>query len=156
MFHSNAFASRRGAAVVEMACVLPVFVLIVMGSIEVGRGVMVRHVLEEAARAGCRVAIMEGATPGDVTSIVQKAMTKANLSDYSVELNPPDLSSLGPFEPVTVQVSIPYSKASWFQPRFMAQASLSGICVLPAEVEGDKLPDPVSGKKNKKNKKNKK
>ncbi len=146
---------RSGAVAVEMACVLPIFIIIIMGGIEVGRGVMVRHVLEEAARAGCRVAVMEGATLGDVEKIVQDAMSKADLSGYSVDVNPSDLSSLGAFEPVTVQVIIPYSDASWFQPTFMAKSILSGVCVMPAEVEGDELPNVVSGKKNKKNKKNK-
>ena len=42
---------RRGGAMVEMAVIIPVLLVFLLGSVEIGRAVMVKHVLEEAARA---------------------------------------------------------------------------------------------------------
>ena len=61
---------RRGAAVVELAVVLPVFVLLVIGAIDVGRAILVRHKLVEAARAACRLhTIQDEVTPEQVSDV---------------------------------------------------------------------------------------
>ena len=79
---------RRGAAVVEMAIILPVLVLLIFGSLELGRAVMVKHILEEAARAGCRVATLENAQLSDVTSIVDQAMANAAITGFTITVDP--------------------------------------------------------------------
>lgn len=147
---------RRGAAVVEMAVVIPVLTAFTLGSIEIGRAMMVKHICEEAARAGCRVAITEYSTDFDVYDMVDYAMKEAEISGYTTKLTPVFVDELGAFEIVTVTVSVPYSEVSWFTPKFMTSAVIEGVCVMPAEAEGLVLPDVITGKKNKKNKKNKK
>ena len=72
---------RSGVATVEFALVLPVIILLMMGGLELGRAVMVDHVLEEAARAGCRVAVFENSTKQDVLDIVDAAMLKAKIQN---------------------------------------------------------------------------
>ncbi len=145
---------RRGGAMVEMAVIIPVLIVFLLGSVEIGRAVMVKHVLEEAARAGCRVAVAEYSDKADVTEIVKSAMDMANLSGYTVTVSPDPPTELGPFETVSVNVSVPYTDVSWFAPSFMTDKTLTGVCVMPAESEGDDPPGP-GGKKNKKDKKNK-
>jgi hypothetical protein len=147
---------RRGVAVVEMAVVIPVLTLFTLGSVEIGRAMMVKHVLEEAARAGCRVAITEYSVDADVHAMVDLAMDKADITGYTTDLTPVFIEELGPFEVVTVRVSVPFSAVSWFTPNFMTSAVLEGVCVMPAEVEGLNVPNAVTGKKNKKTKKDKK
>ena len=71
---------RRGGAMVEMAVIIPVLLVFLLGSVEIGRAVMVKHVLEEAARAGCRVAVAEYSDKADVTDIVKSAMDMADLT----------------------------------------------------------------------------
>lgn len=153
-------SGRKGVAVVEFAVVMPVIVLLLMGSLEMGRAVMVRHMLEETARAGCRVAAFENGTKQDVVDIVAAAMTAANIDSYTLTINPDPPESLDAFEPVTVTVSVPYLDVSWLpSSRFMENATLTGLCVMPAEGDGANDPNssqPPSGKKNKSNKKNKK
>lgn len=46
--------TRRGAAAVEMALVLPLFLLVIFGIVEIGRAFMVEHLLANAARVGAR------------------------------------------------------------------------------------------------------
>lgn len=151
---------RRGVAAVEFALVLPVIVLLLLGSLEMGRAVMVRHVLEETARAGCRVAVFENGTHEDVMDIIDVSMKGAGISDYIVNIDPDPPENLEAFEPVTVTVTVPYKSVSWLPAsNFMAGAELTGLCVMPAEGDGANDPESdqtPSGKKNKKNKKNKK
>ena len=139
---------------VEMAVVIPVLLVFLLGSVEIGRAVMVKHVLEEAARAGCRVAVAEYSDKSDVVEIVDTAMNMANLNGYTVTVSPDPPTELGPFETVSVNVSVPYTDVSWFAPSFMTGKTLHGVCVMPAESEGDEPPGP-GGKKNKKDKKTK-
>ena len=146
---------KRGVAAVEMAVVLPVLILLLMGSMQLGRGVMVKHILEEVARAGCRVAVVESSTTSDVEAIVATAMKTAHLTNYTVTVSPNPPTEMGPFEAVTVTITIPYDQVSWVKAGFLEGRTLEGVCVMPAEADGTTLPDPSSGKKNKKDKKNK-
>jgi Flp pilus assembly protein TadG len=52
--------SRRGAAAVEAAIVLPVFLLIVLGVIDLGAAVFRYNTLSQAARHGARQAMVHG------------------------------------------------------------------------------------------------
>lgn len=141
----------------ELSLMLPILTTLILGSMELSRGVMVDHVLEEAARAGCRVAIMEGATVNDVNNVVAHAMSKAKLSGYSVRVQPTSLDSLGAFEPVRVTIDLPFSQVSWVGSEYMTRITLTGTCVMPKEIaEEDEVVPPTDGKKNKKNKKDKK
>ncbi len=51
---------RRGAVAVEAAIVLPVFLLIVLGMIDLALAVMSQNALSEAARDGSRQAVVHG------------------------------------------------------------------------------------------------
>jgi Flp pilus assembly protein TadG len=51
---------RRGAAAVEAAIILPVFLLIVLGTIDAGMAVFRYNTLSQAARQGARQAIVHG------------------------------------------------------------------------------------------------
>ena len=59
--------SRHGTTVVETALVLPVFLLFVLGLIELGHAVMVAHVLNSSCRQAARI----GSTEGNSTAAVK-------------------------------------------------------------------------------------
>ena len=128
--------ARRGAAVVEMAIVLPIFVLLVIGAIDVGRAISVRHKLVQAARAACRLhAIKDEVVPQDVEDMINTVMGDANLSGFSYTLDPPTASSLAHLQPVTVTVSIPYDDVSWLPTSwFLAGKTLSATCIMPGDT----------------------
>jgi Flp pilus assembly protein TadG len=52
--------SRRGTTMVEIAAVLPIFLTLVLGSLDVGLAVYRRDALAQAARQGARQAIVRG------------------------------------------------------------------------------------------------
>src|SRR5690606_33312307 len=62
---------RRGAALVEAALVLPVFVGVTLGIVEFGRAMMIGQLVTNAAREGARLAIIEGSTNSDVEASVR-------------------------------------------------------------------------------------
>jgi Flp pilus assembly protein TadG len=51
--------SRKGQSLVEFAFILPIFLLILVGIFDVGRGVFAYHTLNNAAREGGRQAIVD-------------------------------------------------------------------------------------------------
>ncbi len=51
---------RKGATLVEAALVLPVFLMLIVGMIDLGLGVLQAHVLSTAARQAARQAIVRG------------------------------------------------------------------------------------------------
>ncbi len=61
---------RRAASAVEFAIVAQIFFVFVLGFIELGRGFMVQHLMTNAARQGCRVAVIEGKSSSDVSAAV--------------------------------------------------------------------------------------
>lgn len=76
----------RGGAVLETILILPLVVMVVLGGIEFGYFFWVKHTLEGAARDGCRVFVVSGATVTDVKTAVDNAMNAAGLqnSGYTI------------------------------------------------------------------------
>ncbi len=126
---------RRGAAVVELAALAPVLFLLIFGMIEIGRAVMVQHLLTNAARDGARAAVLEGATASSVSSDVTSYLTSAAVSRVTVTINPSDLSTAAGGSPVTVSASVPFSAVSWLPaPWFMGSATLDASVTMRREV----------------------
>jgi hypothetical protein len=69
--------SRRGTTVVETALVLPVFLLFVLGLIELGHAQMVKNVLRCACREAARMGSTEGHTTAEVTQRVKDVIGSA-------------------------------------------------------------------------------
>jgi len=84
--------SRRGAVAAEMAIVLPIFILAMIGIIEFGRAVMVQQILVNAAREGARRAIVQGATNDEVMELVDNYLLAASLGAPSREIGILDAS----------------------------------------------------------------
>jgi Flp pilus assembly protein TadG len=114
--------------------IAPLFIFLVLGMIELGRGINVQHALLNAARAGCRIGITEGATLQDISDRVADNLAGAAIEEYSVSVSPDPLSSAANGDAVSVTVSVTYADVNWVPaPRFLADKTLSGLCSLPRE-----------------------
>jgi TadE-like protein len=100
---------RRGTALVEFAVVLPLLLMILMGIIEFGWIFMVRQTLTNAAREGCRVAVLKAATADDVALRVREVMTPLGYAEGTVWTF--TATPIGD-EVQTIQVSVPISEIS--------------------------------------------
>ena len=120
---------RRGAAAVEFAIVAPLFFMLVLGMIEIGRMVMVQQIITNASREGARVAVLDpapgGTTRQDVLDKVTGYLTAANIHGASITITPTEPSTATYGQPVTVSVSVPTSAVSWIpRPRFSGEGRL--------------------------------
>ena len=129
---------RNGTAAVEVAVMLPMFFLLLIGSIDIGRAVAVRHTLAEAARAGCRLySIKNELTEADARGLVDQVMAGANLEGYSIQFDPSPRSSIDHLEPVTVSVSIPFDRVSWMSLAVLRGKTLTATCTFPGDAKED-------------------
>lgn len=137
---------REGAAMVEMAVVLPVFVLLLMGVIEFGRGMMVSNMVVNAAREATRMAVLTGSTNTEVTSGVTSFLQQS-LSvppgdvTTTITITPatgnPDpnnsLASSNSRDLITVTVQVPFSKVSLLPPSYMKNTLIKGQSAMRHE-----------------------
>lgn len=129
---------RKGAVAVEFALVAPFVVLLLLGSIEVGRAVMAQHMLQEAAQAGCRLYSMEDVTQAQADAIIAVAMEHAGIDQYEVEYLPASKAEIvSPLQPVSAVVTANYEEVGWLAPFHMGGAKLVGRCTMPADVADD-------------------
>ena len=70
----RALRSERGAAAVELALVLPVLLILVLGIVEFGRAFQVQATLAAAAREGVRIVALQDDSAA-ATAAVQAAST---------------------------------------------------------------------------------
>ena len=129
-----------------MALVLPVFMMIVMGIIEFGRGMMVGQLVTNSARHGARLAAVDGSTNNDVEDAVEQFLIDSvgvapGDATITIEVEPgagnPDpldnLSVALPKDLVTVIVDVPYDKVGYVAGEWLAGKNLRGRCTMRHE-----------------------
>lgn len=123
---------ERATAIVEFAVVLPLLLTILFGIIEYGYVFMVRQSLQQAAREGCRLAILQTSVPpyANVTQRIDDTMAPTLMTTYTVSMT--HATAANPVESITV--SIPYSDVSLVGGFFgFANYTLSGNCSMRKE-----------------------
>src|SRR5262249_9583400 len=126
------------AAAVEFAVVAPLLFLLLLGMIEFGRGFMVSELLTNAARAGCRVGVLNGSSNDTITTSVTNALTSAGITGATttVQVNGAvaDANPACTGDAVTVLVEIPYSRVTWLPLNpFLGDKTLRATVVMRRE-----------------------
>lgn len=112
---------RRGAAALEFILVSVIFLLTLLGMIELSRAVMVQQVVVNAAREGARRAVTPGATDADLTGdngVVTHYLSSAGIGGTFtvttyVNGSESSLAAAKSHDELKVQVSVPFSDVSW-------------------------------------------
>lgn len=129
--HRNRY--RRGVAAVEFAIVAPIFFLLVMGIIEVGRALMVQQVLINASRVGARRAVMLSSSAEAAIDATTDYANGVGIAGVEVEVSP-DPAAAATGDAVTVEVTINYSEVTWLpSPWFMGGKVLTASSVMRKE-----------------------
>jgi Flp pilus assembly protein TadG len=125
----------RGVAAVEFAIVAPVFVIMILGIIEIGRAMMVQQIITNASREGARRAIVEQATALEVQAVVNNYLANTSVSSgVSVNVSPAPGPAVGFGDPVSVTVAVPYNNVSWLgTPWLLGGQQLSATSIMRAE-----------------------
>ena len=131
--------SRRGSTVVEFAFVAPVFFVIVLGLIEIGRACMVTQLLTEAARRACRTGVIEGTSSGSVQSAATNFLSSVGISGESANVYVNDvpagntnMSAMPAYTEITVVVTVPIANVAW-TPIWFVTGNLSGQYTMRRE-----------------------
>ena len=126
-------AVRGGTAVVELAITLPVFVLILFGTIETTTMIFLQQSLEICAYQGARVALIPSSTATQVNATCATVLSDRDVQSASVSITPANYDSqpYGTF--IRVRVSAPCNSNSPFSPWFYGGHTLTGEVTLMKE-----------------------
>jgi Flp pilus assembly protein TadG len=129
---------RHGTTAVEFAFVGPIVFLLFFGVIELGRGLMVVHLLNNAARIGCRAGVIEGTSTTSITNAVKSSLTGVGISAETVNVQvndgATDASASKAGDEITVTASIPMSSVTWLPfHSYLNGKTLSGQYTLRRE-----------------------
>jgi Flp pilus assembly protein TadG len=130
---------RRGASLVEFAVVAPVFFLIVLGLIEIGRACMVTELLTEAARRACRQGIIEGTNSNAIQSAAANYLASVGINSQSINVYVNDapagstnVAAMPAYTEITVVVTAPIASVAW-TPLWFVTGNLSGQYTMRRE-----------------------
>jgi Flp pilus assembly protein TadG len=117
---------------------LPILIMVVLGIMELGRGVMATEVLAHAARTGARAGSITTGTTSSVTTAVNDLLTAAGVEGATVTVtvngSATEVGSAVAGDKIKVVVTVPYSKVTWIgNPKYLAGKNLSGECTMRRE-----------------------
>lgn len=120
--------SRRGASAIEFSFVAPVLFLFVFGLIEVGRAMSVQQAVTNAAREGCRKAVIATTrNKDDVEFVVRRylrSVLPSALDSVSVVVTPQSFTAMPSGTEITVNVRVNYSDVSWLPAGYLGDPVL--------------------------------
>ena len=123
---------RRGAAAAEFAVVVPVFLTLTVGCIELGRAIVVQQLLTNASREGGRIAGYDTTTStSTVTAAVNNYLSNVNISGATTTVSPSPPSAASDGQQISVTVSISFNSVSWLpRPFFLGGQTLQATSVM--------------------------
>jgi Flp pilus assembly protein TadG len=124
---------RRGVAAVEFAIVAPIFFMLIIGMIEIGRATMVQQILVNASRVGARTACTTSSTQQAAIDEATDYAEGVGVNGVTATCSPnPATAAAG--TAITVTTSVPYSSVSWLPiAKFMGGRTLSASSVMRKE-----------------------
>lgn len=122
---------------VEFALVAVIFFTMVLAIIEFGRAFMLRHQLNDAARVGCRTAILQGKSSQNIKDVVTAYLQQSGITSQTttVKVNGAEGEALSaPAEAeITVVVSVPMEKVTWLPGMKYVTGTLTGQFTMRRE-----------------------
>jgi Flp pilus assembly protein TadG len=122
------YCSRRGGAVVEFAVVAPLFILLLVGSLELGQFINVAQIVSDASRQGAGLAARSQTTDSSAVDAAVRAYLAnnfANLPASAVTVEVSDssgsavqgsgLGALTRGSPVSVEVTLQFDAVRWLR-----------------------------------------
>lgn len=137
---------RAGAALVELAFALPIFVAVTLGIVEFGRAMMVGQLITNAAREGARLGIIDGTTNTAVVNEIKTFLQQsANVAPGDVNVvititpatgNPDpagQLAASSARDLIQVRIEVPFNKVSFVPGNYLQNKTLVGVAAMRHE-----------------------
>lgn len=125
--------NRLGAAAVEFSLTLPILLIFLFATFELGRGNMMINTTEAAAYEAARVAIVPGSTPEEAETTARQILATSGINNAQFTVTPADLTE--DTDSVSVTLSVSFADNSLLVPAFLDQAVFVRTCVLNREKE---------------------
>lgn len=130
--------ARCGATTVELAFVLPIFLLIFVGIVEIGRAFMASHLLTNAARTSCRVGILPNKNVSDMKKAVADTMAHQGVSNYTTTVTvngvkADDSTVIAAASEIAVSVTVPVHSICWLPRNRFLEGNITGQFSLARE-----------------------
>ncbi len=126
---------RRGIAATEFAVIAPFLGILILGMFELARGIMVKQMLNDAARRACRVAIQPQKANSDVTSEINNILSDNGIptadATITVQVNgaTANCNTAKQNDKVSVKVAIPTSDTFWISSHWLSSSSIMSDAV---------------------------
>lgn len=137
---------RRGVSAVELAASVTLLCAILLGVIELSRLGMSAQLLTNAAREGCRVAVIQNSALSDVQTRLNTMLSPAGITPGTISVVDSDPGSSGVYlmpsnwntvagnAPITLTVRLPFKQVSWTGAAFyLTTASVAGTATFNSE-----------------------
>jgi len=109
---------RKGVATVEFAVILPIMVLILMGTIECTSMIFLQQSLEIVCYETVRTASRPTSLSADATARGQEIILDRGLDDVNITINPAEVSTVAQGSPITVTVDAASTANAFFPVTF--------------------------------------
>ena len=104
--------ARSGAAILELAILLPLLTMMAMGLIEFGRAMVVQEILTNAAREGGRRASISGTSHAAALAAIDAYMANEGITAHTRTIVP-NSNTVAKGDPITVTVSVAYAAVDY-------------------------------------------
>lgn len=125
--------SRKGAAVIEFAIIIPVFMLLVLGTIETCNMIFLQQSLEIAAYEAARVTLIPSADTADVNTAATQILVPRRVNNATIAVTPVNFRTAAYGTFIKVEVSAPCANNSVFPLRFYGSRTLKGTVEMMME-----------------------
>jgi Flp pilus assembly protein TadG len=126
---------RHGASLVEFCLVIPIYIVIFFGMIDIARGFMVKALLDNAARVGCRTGSLQGKSNADVLASIKSTFAGQGINGTTATItvngNAVDVSSALSGDIVRVVITVPVGNVTWLPGTGFLTGSLTGTYSVP-------------------------
>jgi Flp pilus assembly protein TadG len=127
----DAFPSRDGLAVVELAICLPVMIMLTFGAVEAANAIYLKQMLVTAAYEAARTATALGNTQADGEARYTQIVNSVGIKGSSITFTPPITSSTASGTAIKVTVTAPADSNSFSIKKYFKGTTLKGVVTMP-------------------------
>lgn len=122
-------SNRSGLAAVEFALTLPIFMILIFGSIEASNAIYLRQAMTIVAYETAQVASSVGGTEAEAKLRGHEILKTYNIQDAKIVIQPPITASIPRGTLIAVEISAPSNANSigpeWFNQNLMYRRKLT-------------------------------
>ena len=105
---------HQGAVLVEFAILLPILVILLLGTIEAGWALYIQSTINDAARQGARMAVTQNVSTQTIVNSVDTILQTVNITPTmrTITITPASVNLQSRGTAISIQVTVPYKNVS--------------------------------------------